>query len=70
LTSREVKIATKIPTIFPAESAKFFRPIATGFGISCLLLACRHDLGAFALKGPGDLFADAARGVGDDRNFA
>jgi hypothetical protein len=29
-----------------------------------------HDLGAFALKGARDLLADAARGAGDERNFA
>jgi hypothetical protein len=28
------------------------------------------DLGAFALKGARDLLADAARGAGDDRDFA
>ena len=29
-----------------------------------------HDLGAFALKCARDLLADAARGAGDDRDFA
>jgi hypothetical protein len=29
-----------------------------------------HDLGTFAPIDAGDLFAEAARGAGDDRNFA